>query len=135
MIVIDTTDRIMGRVGAMVAKMLLSGENVVIVNADKAVITGDPKMTNQKFLQKRQRGDRKKGPFYPRYPAPIMRRAVRGMLPIRKARGRTAYRRLKVFADQPAEYKKAKKIGKALSEIECKFCYIKDVAKFLGAKV
>ena len=39
--VYDAEQMIVGRLGAKVAKAALLGEDVIIVNAEKAVITGD----------------------------------------------------------------------------------------------
>lgn len=137
MIVIDATDRVLGRLSSLVAKKLLSGEEVVVVNVADVVISGDPSYIRQKYLKRRQRGDRKKGPFIHRSPDSLFRRAVRGMLPRKKHKGREAYKRLKVFSGFPEEYrnKDIKKFGKGVSNLRCKFMRLKDVSKFLGAKV
>jgi len=136
MLVIDATDRVMGRLASLTAKKLLEGEQIVIVNAGDAVMTGNPAFIKGKYLAAKQRGDRKKGPFIHRAPDALLRRAVRGMLPQKwkKRKGTVAYKRLRVFADCPEEYKKLKKFGKGLSEVRCKFMRLKEISKFLGAK-
>lgn len=133
--VIDAADRVLGRLASIVAKKLLNGEEIVIVNAEKAVISGKPENTNEYFLGKIHRGDRLKGPFYPRPPEQIFRRVVRGMLPWRKSRGQEAFRRLKVFSGQPAQFSDAKKFGKAAEQLRCKIETLKDVSRALGVKV
>ena len=40
MVVIDATGHVIGRLSSAVAKRLLNGEDVVIVNAEKSLITG-----------------------------------------------------------------------------------------------
>jgi ribosomal protein uL13 len=107
--VIDATDAILGRMATVVAKDLLRGEEVTIVNAEETVISGSKEDILRKFKQRRARkslvNPARHGPFYPRMPEGIVRRAVRGMLPYRKARGREAYKRLKVYRGVPERFK------------------------------
>jgi large subunit ribosomal protein L13 len=133
----DATNQIAGRLASYVAKDLLNGEQVVIVNAEKAVLSGDPKMKFREFKQKRDRGDPKKGPFYPRYPDLILRRIVRGMLPWHKDKGRKAYRRLKVYIGEPEEFKNKEKIRieeADVSKLKCKYITLGDLSIMLGAE-
>ncbi len=105
--VIDATDVILGRMATLVAKDLLRGEDVAIVNAEEAVISGSKEFILEKFSHRRERksivNPARHGPFYPRLPDGIVRRAVRGMLPYRKARGKEAFKRLKVYRGVPEE--------------------------------
>ena len=99
---IDAQDCIAGRLASVTAKELLKGKNIYIVNAEKAVVSGDPKYNIKKAKEKVDRGDPYHGPFYPRRPDQVLKRFVRGMLP-KKPRGRDAMRRLKVFLSVPLE--------------------------------
>jgi large subunit ribosomal protein L13 len=133
----DATNQIAGRLASYVAKDLLNGEQVVIVNAEKAVLSGNPKMKFREFKQKRDRGDPKKGPFYPRYPDLILRRIVRGMLPWHKDKVRKAYRRLKVYIGEPEEFKNKEKIRieeADVSKLKCKYITLGDLSVMLGAE-
>ena len=132
----DATNQIAGRLASYVAKDLLNGEQVVIVNAEKAVLSGDPKTKFKEYKQKRDRGDPKKGPFYPRYPDLILRRIVRGMLPWHKDKGRKAYRRLKVYIGEPEEFKNKGKIRieeADASKLKCKYITLGELSLMLGA--
>jgi len=102
-IYIDATNQIMGRLSSSVAKLLLNGETVFIVNAEKAVILGNPKAIQDGFVAKRARGDPYHGPFYPKRPDMVVRRTVRGMLPYTTQRGKNAFKRLRVFISIPDE--------------------------------
>ena len=42
-IIVDATNQILGRLSSIVAKKLLEGYKVIIVNAEKAVVSGEPK--------------------------------------------------------------------------------------------
>ena len=137
MIVIDATNKVAGRLASIVAKMLLEGEKVVILNAEKAIISGNPESVKKFFLERIHRGDPYKGPFYPRYPDQILRRMIRGMLPYKKQKGREALKRLKVFIGVPNEYKNAKiteiKV-KSANELKCKYVTLAEISEFIGAK-
>ncbi|ASA76971.1 MULTISPECIES: 50S ribosomal protein L13 [Thermococcus] len=139
--IINAEGLILGRLASKVAKMLLEGEEVVIVNADKAIITGNREDIFAKYKQRtelRTRTNPRKGPFYPKRSDEIVRRTVRGMLPWKTDRGRKAFKRLKVYAGVPKEFE-----GKELETIieahmsrlaTPKYVTVGEVAKFLGGK-
>jgi large subunit ribosomal protein L13 len=105
MLIYNAENQILGRFCSAIAKKLLAGEEVVVVNAEKAIISGKPEMVVKKYFEKIKRGDPHHGPFFPKYPDEILRRTVRGMLPWKKAKGREAFKRLKVFIGVPEEFK------------------------------
>jgi len=100
--VIDAADKVAGRLASQVAKLLLKGDEITIINAEKAVISGNPYYTIELFEQKTQRGDPYHGPHYPKTPDGMLRRIIRGMLPRKTARGRDAFKKLAVYAGVPA---------------------------------
>jgi len=132
--IIDADGAILGRLAANTAKDLLRGENITVVNIEKAIITGNPNSTTRRYFEKREKGDPNKGPFYPRYPDKLFKRVVRGMLPYKKDKGMKAFRRLKVFVGNPDNLK-GEKVGKSVVGIRCKYISVKDMCKKLGAKV
>ncbi|MEM4040017.1 MAG: 50S ribosomal protein L13, partial [Thermoplasmata archaeon] len=99
--IIDATDHVLGRLSSTIAKMLLQGEEIIVINAEKSVVTGKKEFIFKNYLEKWQRGSVRKGPHYPRMPDRIFRRTVRGMLPFKSSHGREAYRRLKVYIGVP----------------------------------
>ena len=126
-IVLDANNLILGRLATETAKILLgkapevtgvnaSGETVtiptsedervLIINAEKAVVTGNPKITTQRYLQRmkiKTLTNPRRGPFHPRQPEAIVKRAVRGMLPWPKPSGKAAYKRLRIYVGTPEE--------------------------------
>jgi len=102
-IVFNAENLAAGRLASAAAKELLKGREVRIVNAEKALVNGDPKYTKKIFKEKIDRGDPYNGPFYPKTPDRIMKRMVRGMLPRRKPMGRKAFKRLKAYISVPEE--------------------------------
>jgi large subunit ribosomal protein L13 len=127
---------IAGRLATHVAKQLLSGEEVVIINAEKAVVTGSTKNIMAKYWKKRRLTHTRRGPFFPRMPHRIMKRTVRGMLPYQTPHGREAYKRLKVHVGRPTELKDAKAltVKKASAEGKTRFMLLGDISRELGAK-
>jgi large subunit ribosomal protein L13 len=109
-VIIDGTGHVVGRLSSEVAKRILRGEEIVIVNAEKTIITGRRSRVFNVYLEKRQRGStasrmRGIGPLYPRRPDMILRRTISRMLPYQQARGREALKRLRVYMDIPEAYK------------------------------
>ncbi len=139
--IINAEGLVLGRLASKVAKMLLKGEEITIVNADKAVITGNREYVFAKYKRRiklRTRSNPRKGPFYPKRSDEIVRRTVRGMLPWKTDRGRKAYRRLRVYAGVPRDFE-----GKEFETIieadasrlaTPKYVTVGEVAKFLGGK-
>jgi large subunit ribosomal protein L13 len=110
LIVIDATDHIAGRLSSYVAEMLLSGKSVVVVNAEKAMISGNRASILREwheFLQVSSAVNPKHGPFHPRRPDMILKRMVRGMLPRKRPKGMMALKRFRAYIGVPEEYRGA----------------------------
>ncbi len=136
--IIDATNSILGRLATIVAKKALMGETVHVVNAELAVITGDPQRELASFKQARERGAPLVGPYYPRTPERIVKRTIRGMLPYKKPRGREAFSRIKCHVGVPEELasEKAEKIDAIdVHKTHSKFVTIKQISAQLGARV
>ena len=96
---------IVGRMCSKVAKRLLNGEEVIILNAEKAVFSGKKKskvLEAHVFLEV---GAPRRGPFHYRRPDRFLRKTVRGMVPFKQPKGKSAYKRLKVYMGVPVEFK------------------------------
>jgi large subunit ribosomal protein L13 len=102
-VVVDATGLVLGRAASLIAKRLLNGESIVVVNAERSVVTGGHASVVHHYVEARARGSKRTGPHFPRYPDRIFRRTVRGMLPHLKSRGKTAYARLSVHIGVPPE--------------------------------
>jgi len=110
-IIVDATGAILGRLASYAAKQSLLGKSVIVVNCDKAEVTGKRKSTINAYMVKRQRGGHsQKGPFFPKHPEQILKRTIRGMLSYKKSRGSDALKRIKCYAEVPKEFKDAPKI-------------------------
>lgn len=138
MTVIDANNLILGRMASTVAKRLLNGEEIKIINAEKAIISGRKDTTFDRYRLYVDRGSREFGPRFPRRPDQIISRTIRGMIPHTKMTGRDAYNRLRVYIGVPPELSKenATTVEEAsimrLSTI--KYTALGDLSKKLGSK-
>lgn len=101
---VDATNQVAGRLSSRVAKLLISGKNVVVVNAEKSLISGSrTSVVNQwkERLELSSRVNPINGPIHPRRPDNILRRMVRGMVPRKKPKGALAMKRLRVHIGIP----------------------------------
>ena len=103
MTVIDANGLILGRLASIVAQRLLSGEEIDVINAERAVVSGSPVTTLSNYQTLRKKGSKEKGPYFPKRSDMILRRTVRGMLPYKRSVGRAALGRLRVYVGTPAE--------------------------------
>jgi large subunit ribosomal protein L13 len=103
--VIDATGCTMGRLSSYVAKELLNGERIAIVNAENTYVSGSRDFLINEYKRRRDLGTQRKGPFFPRMPDKMLKRTIRDMLPYQKPRGREAYRNLRVYIGVPEELK------------------------------
>jgi len=107
-IVIDATDHIAGRLSSNVAKLLLEGNRVTVVNSEKIMISGRKKNIvgeYKEFLKIASINNPKHGPFHPRKPDTVISRMIRGMLPRDKPSGKAALSRLRVYIGVPKDVK------------------------------
>jgi large subunit ribosomal protein L13 len=106
--VVNGEGLILGRMCSNVAKRLLKGEQIVIVNAEKVIVSGKKKSKVAEAKQFLEVGAPDRGPFHSRRPDRIVRKTVRGMVPWKQPKGKVAYKRLKVFMGIPEELKDQK---------------------------
>ena len=96
-IVYDGQDAVFGRLSCAVAKDLLKGNFVDVINCKEIIVSGDKKLFVKKILAKRNMGSggSMKGPKYIRVADRLVKRMIRGMLPRDRMKGQTAFKRLK----------------------------------------
>ncbi|MFB6174194.1 MAG: 50S ribosomal protein L13 [Halobacteriales archaeon] len=133
--VIDGRGCILGRVASTVAERALEGEAIAVVNVEELVITGDEEDVVETY-GKRADLSSDRGPDYPRRPDRIAKRAVRGMLPYKRRRGREAFERVRVYLGNPYD-----EDGEVLEEASLdrlstiRFVELGEVSERLGANV
>lgn len=141
LVIINAENQILGRMATEIVKLLKAGKEVVIVNAEKAVISG-PKnrvVNGYKllFTVRTLKNPYKHGIRRPRSPINIVKRTIRGMLP-KNNLGREMYKRVKVYIGIPKEFE-----GKQMLRFEhadakklkkTKYITVGELAKELGWK-
>lgn len=111
-IIIDGNGAIFGRVCSTAAKKALEGNEVIIINSDKLIITGNKSDIIYKYDRLRKKGGfSQKGPKISRIPHMMLKRSIRGMLPdFRRGYGKTVFRNIKCYDGIPKELTNEKKI-------------------------
>ncbi len=117
-----------------VAKRLLSGEEITIVNAEKVRISGNRSQIIAHYKQRWARGKNFSGPKYPRAADMIFKRTVRGMLEYRKTTGKEALKRLRVYVGVPKELRDIKaEVPDAAKKAPARSIYLSEVSRELGS--
>jgi len=135
---IDAENAILGRLYTEVAKYLLEGYAVNILNCEKAVISGKKHSVLREYRAMQQihtHTNPRRGPFHPKRPDRLVRRTVRGMLPWKKSKGKQAYHRLLTYIGVPEEFAKSEIIKPKFadaSKLDCKRITIGELCKEFG---
>lgn len=139
-IIVDAANCIAGRICSHVSKLLLQGNRVVILNAEKAMLSGNRYKTIELYkehLEINSVTNPIHGPFHPRRPDTILTKMVRGMVPKRKTSGIEAFKRLRVYIGIPEEMKNIKVesfIDSKITKPASYYITIGEVAKQIGWK-
>ena len=138
MIVYDASNAVAGRLAAVVAKKLIQGEEVVVVNSEKAVFSGPADRLIKTYYKRRgQRNmsNPEHSAKWPRRPDLFYRRVVIGMLPKNTSRGRIALSKFRAYMGVPKEYEgKAEKFKSDASKLKCKQVTVLEICEALGWK-
>lgn len=134
-IIVNAENQVAGRMASKIAKELLKGSRVYVINAESAVISGSPEHVLKIFKEKHDRGDPYHGPFYPRRPDAIIKRMVRGMLP-KNPRGTDALSRLRVYISIPNSLQENEHVSfdKTVNRMTGKVTKLGKISEKLGAK-
>ena len=129
-IIIDGKGAIFGRLCSFAAKKAIEGNEVVIVNSEKTIITGNKKDVIERYRNLRRMGGHSlKGPKYSKVPYQMLKRGIRGMLPdFRRGQGKLAFRRVKCYNGMPAEFKEEKMI-KINAPKKMKYMELKELSE------
>jgi large subunit ribosomal protein L13 len=134
-IFVNADGLIVGRMLSQVAKKLLNGEEVIILNAEKAVFSGKKKSKIAEAKEFLEVGAPERGPFHYRRPDRIVKKTARGMLPYSQPKGKMAFKRLKVFMGVPIEFKDVNMITfdvASVSKLKGPHFTLSEMAKEIG---
>lgn len=134
---IDAKGLVLGRMASIVAKRLLNGERINIVNAEEAVISGKRLSIIRESKRFLEVGHFRRGPLHPRRPDMIVKKVVRGMLPRKKPRGQKALKRLRVHIGVPQELRDKEK--ETITEVAARnlrgpYIRVSELARNIGWK-
>ena len=117
-IIIDASDLILGRMSSFIAQRILKGQKIVVVNAERAVISGKRTSIVLRYKKRnrvRTNTNPQRGPFLQKRPDYLVFRTIRGMVPWKIPSGRNAMKRLSVYIGTPDEYQESE--AKTLHDI------------------
>jgi len=147
LLVIDGAGHRLGRIASRVAKMLLQGKKVVIVNARDVIITGNKSAILERYNRLIGRtwysSLSKVQVWFPRRSDRILWYTIARMLPRKKPKGREALKRLRVYSGTPEKYVNVEKIKieEALHKREVsrsgkiiRAYRLVEIAKLIGSK-
>jgi len=128
-LIIDATDAPLGRLASYAAKQALLGKNIVILNCESSIISGNKKSVIKEYTKARQRGGSSlKGPHFPKSPERIVKRTIRGMLSYKQGRGSSAFKRIICYNAMPIEYQSVNKLS-LQKELKINKITLKELSK------
>ncbi len=132
-IIIDATNATLGRLASYAAKKALQGNEIIIVNSESAVITGNRESIIERYDTLRKKGgSSQKGPHIIRKSERILKRSIRGMLgDHREGRGREAWKRIRCYDSVPEEFKNEKMIKSGKVLLHKKYITLKHLVERL----
>lgn len=137
--IIDAKGLIAGRIASKVAKSLINGESVVILNAEEIVVVGNKESTIEKFKRRVDaavKGNPHYGPKYSRVPDRMFKRTITNMLPKKSSAKKRILGKLEVYNAVPKEFAKEKTI--TFDDIKCNerhgYMTYKEIALLLGGR-
>ena len=137
-IVVDATGHIAGRLCSNVAKLLLNGNRVSVVNCEKIMLSGTRSniiSEHRGFLEVTSVIHPRHGPVHPRRPDTIMKTMIRGMLPRKKPSGVAAHKRLRTYIGSPKELSSFKKIqfeNAKIRKSSANYTTVGEIGKIIG---
>ena len=130
-VLIDGKNAVMGRLSSYVAKQVLLGKEVIVINSNEVIITGRKEDIYKKYSELFKKGGHsQKGPKILRTHERMLKRAIRGMLSHKQGRGSDALKRVKCYNTTPEQYKDSKKVV-AGKEKHSKYITLKELCVLL----
>ncbi|MFH1779951.1 MAG: 50S ribosomal protein L13 [Candidatus Micrarchaeota archaeon] len=130
----DATNVIAGRLATRIVKELRKGEEVVVLNAEKAVISGNPKKVVLVYFKRRQmtnKSNPEHAAKWPRRPDFFFKKIVFGMLP--KQSRKRLLKNLKVYVGVPKEFEgKQGEKAKTKESLGVRSISISEITRKLG---
>ena len=137
--IINAKDTVLGRLSSFVAKQILLGNKVDVVNCEECVVSGKKNEILSRYIRRIDRKAPTKGPYFYRRPDMFVKRTIRGMLPFKRARGREAFKNVKCHIGVPDSMKSDKLFTLENSGIEklrsTDYLKLKEICRSVGGKI
>ncbi len=136
--IIDAKDAILGRLSTYVAKQILLGNKVDVINCEECVVSGKKDFILGQYKKRLSRKAPGKGPSVYRRPDMFVKRTIRGMIPRKRSRGREAFKNVRCHIGIPDDLKDQKALAidgvnmEKLHSID--YLKIKELCKNIGGK-
>ena len=137
--IVDGSNLVMGRLASRLAKAVIKGENVVVVNSEKIVVTGNKESIIENYELRTNAAVKSNphyGPKYERVPSKMFRRTIKGMLPQKKTTKLAMLKRVAVYNGVPKKLEGQK--FETFEEIKFnernRSMTLKEIAELLGGK-
>lgn len=129
-IIIDAEGANFGRLCSYAAKQALGGNEIIIINSEKTIITGSKKDIIGKYNAKRNKGGHsRKGPRYSKFTFKMLKWGIKGMLPDHRwGTGKDALSRIKCYDGIPKEFE-GKKMIKLKKKDYSRFIVLKELSE------
>ncbi len=131
--IVNAEGQVMGRLSSEIASKLLDGEEIKILNCEKAVISGRPDGIIESYLQKRDIGGPEHGPYSSLRPEKILRDSIKGMLPMKKKRGRDALSRLDVVRGNQDD-EEGGRLSKGKDDLKTNYITLEELSERIGGR-
>ena len=134
--IVDAKDTIVGRLGTYVAKQVMIGNKVDVINCEESIISGRKAAIMEEYIRKMHRRAPSKGPFFYKKPDFFVKRIIRGMLPFKRARGREAFKNLRCHIGIPENLRNEKTVritGAGMEKLHsADYLKVKEICKAVG---
>jgi large subunit ribosomal protein L13 len=139
MMIVNAEKMVAGRLSSKVAKALINGETITIVNAENVVLVGRKEDLLRKFVARVDAAVKSNphyGPKYDRIPSKMLRKMVKGMLPNKSRTNERLISNLTVYNSIPKEFKEQEfaNIEGVMFNERNDSLTLGEIAKLLGGK-
>jgi large subunit ribosomal protein L13 len=137
--IVNAEKMVAGRLSSKVAKALINGETITIVNAENVVLVGRKEDLLRKFVARVDAAVKSNphyGPKYDRIPSKMLRKMVKGMLPNKSRTNERLISNLTVYNSIPKEFKEQEfaNIEGVMFNERNDSLTLGEIAKLLGGK-
>ncbi len=137
--IINGEDLVAGRLASNIAKKVITGESVIIINSEKVIVVGTKTSIMPKYKQRVNAAVKSNphyGPKFDRIPSKMLKRMIKGMLPNKSRTNERLLKQVKIYNKFPKtiDIAKAETIEKIKYSKKGDFMYLGDLAKELGGK-